>query len=142
MWVMRTGALLVALALLGACGDDDGGSSERSSSPSPAGSGASAGVTEVRLELLTARVENGRAVAHAEWTSGVAPCHVLDHADADRKGARIDVRVFEGGDPDAVCVELAERHSAEVDLGRLPPGRYAVTAQGVEGPLRVDLEVP
>jgi len=90
-------------------------------------------VHAVPIEQLDARVEGRHAVLNARWTSGVDPCYVLDHVAFKRDGTTIAVSVFEGtGNPDVMCVEIAQEKVTAIDLGELDPGTYTVVA--TDGP--------
>ena len=84
----------------------------------------------VSVQSMQVQVEGRRAVVIAMWTSGVAPCYQLDTAAFKRDGNEITIALTEGhGGGDVACIEIAEEHSTEIDLGELEPGQYTVVAQ-------------
>jgi hypothetical protein len=53
------------------------------------------------------------------FTSGVKPCHVLDHVDIEYGRRHIAITLFEGNDPgagDVACIEIAELQRVRVEL--------------------------
>jgi hypothetical protein len=82
---------------------------------------------------------NGRRLAvQLEWWSGVEPCNVLAGIDVVRNGNAFLLTVKEGvGDPNAMCIEIAELHATIVDLGELEPGTYTISAKGEALPVEV-----
>lgn len=84
---------------------------------------------------------NGRRLAvQVEWWSGVAPCTVLAGVAVDRDGTTITLTVKDGiGDPDAMCIDIAELHATIVDLGELEPGAYTIRATGEAEPIQVTI---
>jgi hypothetical protein len=82
---------------------------------------------------------NGRRLAvQLEWMSGVEPCNVLAAINVVPNGTTFDITVLEGvGDPNAMCIEIAELHAAIVDLGELQPGTYLIRAAGEAPPVEV-----
>ncbi len=81
---------------------------------------------QISAESVSTAVEGGKAVARPVWWSGVAPCAVLQRIDVERSGAEIVLTIYEGGDPDAVCIAIAVLKAADVDLGKLESGTYTV----------------
>ena len=82
---------------------------------------------------------SGRSLAvQLEWWSGVEPCNVLAGIDVQRNGQAFMLTVKEGiGDPNAMCIEIAELHATIVDLGELEPGTYTIMAAGEAAPVEV-----
>jgi hypothetical protein len=63
-------------------------------------------------------VAKGRRLT-VRWWSGVEPCHVLASVDVVETRRKVTVTLFEGsGDPDAACIEIAERLRTTVRLQR------------------------
>jgi hypothetical protein len=55
------------------------------------------------------------------YTSGVAPCNVLDHVEVEEGPEAVTVTLYEGSDPaqpDAVCIEIAKTKAVEVALSQ------------------------
>lgn len=55
------------------------------------------------------------------WTSGVAPCTVLDRVDVEETEDTVTITVYEGSDPanpGAMCIEIAEYKAHTVELER------------------------
>lgn len=59
------------------------------------------------------------------WSSGVAPCTVLDRVDVEETEDTVTITVYEGSDPanpDAMCIQIAEYKAHTVELsGELGP---------------------
>jgi len=86
---------------------------------------------------------NGRDVAvKVAWWSGVEPCSVLAGVDVRRDGDTFTLTVREGSAaaPDTLCIEIAEYKATVVDLGKLEPGTYTVTAVGQAPPVTVTVD--
>ena len=61
------------------------------------------------------------------WTGGVEPCTVLDSIMVQRGTGTVTLTLREGRGPgNAVCIEIAERKRAMVDLGDVVPGTYRI----------------
>jgi hypothetical protein len=83
-------------------------------------------VAPARLETS---VDGRHVLVKVSWWSGVAPCSVLDSVRVERSGSEISITPLEGvGDPDAMCIEIAQLKATIVDLGELEPGSYRVLA--------------
>jgi hypothetical protein len=81
----------------------------------------------VALDELRADVDGRRVVVTARWTSGVAPCYVLDSVSVTTTGTTIEITLREGSaDPDAVCIMLAESKMTRIDLGELSSGTWTI----------------
>lgn len=60
------------------------------------------------------------------FTSGVEPCHVLDHVDVRYGKTKIEITLFEGYEPgseDVACIEIAEDKRTVVVLDQAVRGR-------------------
>jgi hypothetical protein len=90
----------------------------------------------VAVTLLEPSVDGRRVIVKASWYSGVEPCNVLDSVKVDQGGNEFVLTVIEGtGDPNAMCIEIAEYRATIVDLGELAPGEYTIRAsEGSEAP--------
>lgn len=83
----------------------------------------------VAITLLEPSVDGRRVIVKASWYSGVEPCNVLDSVKVDQGGNEFVLTVIEGtGDPNAMCIEIAEYKATIVDLGELEPGEYTIRA--------------
>ena len=72
-----------------------------------------------------------RVLVKATWWSGIEPCNVLDSVKVERSGSDIEITLIEGtGDPNAICIEIAEQKATIVDLGELEPGTYRISSPG------------
>jgi hypothetical protein len=96
-------------------------------------------VHPVRMDLLEAAVDGRHVVVTASWTSGVEPCYTLDSIVVDKGDHAFTLTIREGHGPDDVaCIEIAQMKKAQVDLGDLEPGTYAITdSQGGTAPIEV-----
>ena len=96
-------------------------------------------VKPIKAEEITAAVDGRHVVLTIAWTSGVEPCYVLDSIVVDQGDHSFAITLREGHGPeDVMCIQIAERHQTQVDLGELEPGRYAITdAQGGAAPIGV-----
>lgn len=83
----------------------------------------------VAVTLLEPSVDGRRVLIKASWYSGIEPCYVLDSVKVDSGGNEFVITVLEGtGDPNAVCIEIAQYKATIVDLGELEPGEYTIRA--------------
>jgi hypothetical protein len=79
---------------------------------------------------------SGRRV-RVEYTTGVEPCHVLDHVDVRYSPSAVTITLFEGSDPKAAnqyCIDIAVRRTTDVTL-RQPLGRRTLV-DGAKSPPR------
>jgi hypothetical protein len=89
----------------------------------------------VGATLLEPSVEGRRVLVKVSWYSGVEPCYVLDSVRVDRGGNEFVLTIIEGtGDPNAMCIEIAEYKATIVDLDELEPGEYTIRASEGEAP--------
>jgi len=80
---------------------------------------------------LEVSVDGRRVLVKATWWSGIEPCNVLDSVKVERSGTDIEITLIEGtGDPNAICIEIAEQKATIVDLGELEPGTYRISSPG------------
>lgn len=80
---------------------------------------------------LEVSVDGRRVLVKATWWSGIEPCNVLDSVKVERSGNDIGITLIEGtGDPNAICIEIAEQKATIVDLGELEPGTYTIGSPG------------
>ena len=96
-------------------------------------------VRPISAQSLSAAVDGHRVVVTIAFTSGVAPCHVLDSIVVARGDASFAITLREGHGPgDVACIEIAEFLRAIVDLGDLPAGTYTISdATGGAAPISV-----
>ena len=98
-------------------------------------------VKPIMAEEITATVDGRHVVLTIAWTSGVEPCYVLDSIIVQQGEHAFAITLREGHGPeDVMCIQIAERHQTQVDLGELEPGTYAITdAQGGAPPIKVTI---
>jgi hypothetical protein len=98
----------------------------------------------VNVQLVRAGVaSDGHTYADLRWYSGVAPCNQLDSVNVVRDDAArtIHLTVVEGSGPgDQMCIEIAQLHATAVDLGILPAGAWAISAEGDAPTINLDVE--
>jgi hypothetical protein len=83
----------------------------------------------VAVEKIEPSIDGRRVTVKLTWTSGVAPCYVLDEVIVSRDGNDIALTVVEGtGEQGAMCIEIAQQKATIVDLGELEPGEYTISA--------------
>lgn len=83
----------------------------------------------VAVEKIEPSIDGRNVKVKLTWTSGVAPCYVLDEVIVNRDGNDIALTVVEGeGEKGAMCIEIAEQKATIVDLGELEPGDYTISA--------------
>jgi hypothetical protein len=93
----------------------------------------------VRLDMLQASVNGHHVIVRADWTSGVAPCTVLDTILVQKGDHAFAITLREGHGPeDVACIEIAQLKHTFIDLGDLDPGSYTVTdGTGQAAPIQV-----
>ncbi|MBW3618610.1 MAG: hypothetical protein KY461_00040 [Actinobacteria bacterium] len=85
------------------------------------------GMADVRPVPWDASTIDGTNVTVA-WWSGVAPCNVLDRVEVDEGDEVVTITLFEGSDPaepDAACIDIAQRKRTTVELSE-PVGRRSL----------------
>jgi hypothetical protein len=76
-----------------------------------------------------ARVARDDRTVTIDFTSGIAPCSVLDHVDVDDRPETVTITLFEGHAPDAgdvACIEIAQFKAVRILLERPLNGRELV----------------
>lgn len=156
-------ALLVPVALIvivAACGSGGAASPEPTASASPEigdgvpGPGEPApgvpgselvepqpgqqNVIEVPIEKLEATADGRTVIMTAYWSSGVAPCYVLDQVLIDIGEGTIDVTIREGtSDPEAMCIMVLQAKHTVVSF-EIDPGTWTIRdSQGQAPPVEV-----
>jgi hypothetical protein len=96
-------------------------------------------VHPVAADELTAQVDGRNVTIGITWTSGVAPCNVLDHIVVEKGEGSYTITLFEGHGPgEQVCIMIAEQHRTSVELGELASGTYAIRdGMGNAAPIEV-----
>ena len=107
--------------------------------PAPGGGGPGTGgeltipqpgqldVHPIGAQLLEAEAIGRAVTVRITFTSGVAPCAVLDSIAVDRSELALTLTLREGHGPgNNVCIEIARINHALVDLGELDPGVYTI----------------
>ena len=96
-------------------------------------------VKPIRADALAATVDGRHVVLTITWTSGVEPCYVLDSIVVDQGDHAYAITLREGHGPQEVmCIQIAEVHRTQVDLGDLPSGTYTISdSQGGAAPIEV-----
>lgn len=131
----------------------DGSASPPAGEPSDAGTGAEPGVPDservdpqpgqqnvlsIPIERFAATVEGRTATITVHWSSGVAPCSVLDQVLVNVSDETVDVTIREGtSDPSAVCMLVLQAKHTVVTVD-LEPGTYTVRdTEGVAAPVEL-----
>ena len=87
----------------------------------------------VSVQLVRAAADDVGATAELRWWSGIAPCNALDsvQVDKDETARTIKLTVIEGsGRGDVACIDIAQLKATLVDLGKLAPGTWTISAEG------------
>ncbi|MFC5815815.1 hypothetical protein [Nonomuraea harbinensis] len=145
---VRTAAWLAALALgLAGCGASTAGGPTTAATPPPPTAEPSPApcrtaepvvalgdaVDPLPVAWTSAEpVSDGHGLL-VTWTSGVAPCRVLDRVDVSYGTDTVQVTLYEGSDPDVrdpVCVEIAIEKQTLVKLREPVAGREIVDGAG------------
>jgi hypothetical protein len=83
-------------------------------------------VMSVPLEKIEASVDGRVATITLHWSSGVAPCSVLDQVLIDSGDGTLGVTIREGtSDPQAICVMMLQAKWTVVEL-ELEPGTWVI----------------
>lgn len=95
-------------------------------------------VMSVPLEKIEASVDGRVATITLHWSSGVAPCSVLDQVLIDSGDGTLGVTIREGtSDPQAVCVMMLQSKWTVVEL-ELEPGTWVIRdTEGGAPPIEV-----
>jgi ABC-type transport system substrate-binding protein len=85
---------------------------------------------------------NGTDIAvRISWVSGVEPCSVLAGVTVARDGNTFKLTVAEGSKGEGMaCIEMAMFKATIVDLGKMDPGTYTITAFGDAPAVTVDVK--
>jgi hypothetical protein len=95
-------------------------------------------VMSVPLEKIEASVDGRVATITLHWSSGVAPCSVLDQVLIDSGDGTLDVTIREGAsDPQAICVMMLQAKWTVVEL-ELEPGTWVIRdSEGGAPPIEI-----
>jgi hypothetical protein len=95
-------------------------------------------VMSVPLERLEAAVDGRTVTITAHWSSGVAPCSVLDQVLINAGDGTLDVTIREGtSDPEAMCVLMLQAKHTIVQL-ELEAGTWVIRdTEGGAGAIEV-----
>jgi hypothetical protein len=96
-------------------------------------------VVSIPLERLEATADGTAVTVDASWTSGVAPCSVLDQVQVDVGDGTIDVTIREGtSDPNAMCVMIAQAKHTIFTVDVPSAGTWTIRdSQGGAAPIEV-----
>jgi hypothetical protein len=85
-------------------------------------------VHPISAEALSAAISGRRVVITIAYTSGVAPCSILDSIMVQKGSGSFAITLREGHGPgDPICMMMAESKRTQVDLGELEPGDYRIS---------------
>ncbi len=89
-------------------------------------------VLPIPIERFDATVDGRTVTLQIRWSSGVAPCSVLDQVLVDVGDETIDVTIREGtSDPNAMCVLMLQAKHTIVSFD-VEPGTYTIRdTQGI-----------
>lgn len=95
-------------------------------------------VMAVPIERLEASADGRTVTITAHWSSGVAPCSVLDQVLLNVSDDTVDVTIREGtSDPNAVCVLMLQAKHTIVTV-ELEPGDYTIRdTEGLAPPIEL-----
>ncbi len=83
-------------------------------------------VLSIPIEKLEASADGRTATLLIRWSSGVAPCSVLDQVLLNVGDGSVDVTIREGtSDPNAMCVMMLQAKHTIVSF-ELEPGTYTI----------------
>lgn len=96
-------------------------------------------VHPVPIDAMAARVDGDRIVVTAAWTSGVAPCNVLDTVEVHKGEGTYTITLFEGSSArDVACIAIAEQHRTEFEIPDVAAGTWRILdGQGLAAPIEV-----
>jgi hypothetical protein len=121
--------------------------------PSDAGAGAEPGIPDservdpqpgqqnvlsIPIERFEASAEGRTATITVHWSSGVAPCSVLDQVLVNVSDDTVDVTIREGtSDPNAACMLVLKAKHTVVTVD-LEPGTYTIRdSEGMAAPVEL-----
>ena len=96
-------------------------------------------VHQVPIDTLTARVDGTTVIVDPVWTSGVEPCHTLDHVEVTKGDGTMSIALYEGRGPeDVVCIAIAEQHTTRIEVPDVTAGTWTIVdAAGNAAPIEV-----
>ena len=84
-------------------------------------------VRQVAADSLTGSADGNTVTVTAVWTSGVEPCHILDHVEVVKGDGTLTIALFEGRGPeDVVCIAIAEQHTTKIEVPDLAAGTWTI----------------
>lgn len=115
------GALVVVTLLGSACGSDQSETSTSDTdSPSPTNTSNDPSGEKSLVDVQQVSIDSVAAIGgntiEVTVSGGVEPCFIIDRVETRQTADEIGLTVFAGSEPDAVCIELVERHTIQVDL--------------------------
>jgi hypothetical protein len=95
-------------------------------------------VASIPIEQVEATVDGRTVTLLARWSSGVAPCSVLDQVLINVGDETIDVTIREGtSDPNAMCVMMLQAKHTIVSFD-VEPGSYTIRdTEGMATPVEI-----
>jgi hypothetical protein len=95
-------------------------------------------VLSIPIERIEATADGGTATITVYWSSGVAPCSVLDQVLVNVSDDTVDVTIREGtSDPNAVCMLVLQARHTVVTVD-LEPGTYTIRdTEGMATPVEL-----
>jgi hypothetical protein len=89
------------------------------------------GIRAIGANKLEPAVNGTDVAVRISWVSGVEPCSVLAGVTVARDGNTFKLTVMEGSKGEGMaCIEIAMFKATIVDLGKVDPGTYTITAFG------------
>jgi len=99
------------------------------------------GIHAVGASKLEPAVNGAGIAVRISWVSGVEPCSVLAGVTVARDGNTFRLTVTEGSKGEGMaCIEIAMFKAAIVDLGKVEPGTYTISAFGDAPAVTVDVK--
>ena len=99
------------------------------------------GIHAVNATKLEPGVNGANLSVRVSWWSGVEPCSVLAGVTVARDGNTFKLTVTEGSKGQNVaCVEMAMYKATIVNLGKVDPGTYTITATGDAPAVKVEVK--
>ncbi len=97
-------------------------------------------VVSIPIEQFEATVDGRTVTLLARWSSGVAPCSVLDQVLINVGDETIDVTIREGtSDPNAMCVMMLQAKHTIVSFD-VEPGSYTIRdTEGMATPVEISV---